>query len=126
MDIVLTLRGPERGIHLLHVEPAVGKPRMARGAGRPRLLAVLLVARQATDPLVYAQPRAAVAGAHLHARLRRVALAAQRLPMIGTHPHRPRAFLHRRQRHRATATWARMRRSNSRLKWRARNGTSDS
>ena len=56
--------------------------RRARG---PRLLAVLIVARQAADAFVYADPGTVVAAAHLHCGCRCVALVAQRLPLVPAH-----------------------------------------
>src|SRR5690242_20073022 len=77
VDVVPALRLAERGIHLLHIQPAVRQPGMAVGARRARLLSVLLMTRQATDALVDPHSSAVVPGPHLGARLRRVALVAE-------------------------------------------------
>src|SRR6266542_6329355 len=66
---------------------------MARVAGSRRFLAVPLVARQATDPFVHAEAGAIVAAARLHAGHRCVALIAERLAMVRTHPDGAIAFL---------------------------------
>src|ERR1017187_9526383 len=52
VDIVRAFGRQKRGIHLLHVQPAVGQAWMAICARGARLLPVLLMARQATDAFV--------------------------------------------------------------------------
>ena len=56
VDVVLAVRRPEGGVHLLHVQPAIRHLGMAGCAGRSGLLAVLRMAGQATDAFVHADP----------------------------------------------------------------------
>src|ERR1039458_3111199 len=71
------------GIHLFHVEAAVGEAGVALGAGGAGLLAVLLVTGEATESFMHADGCAVVAGCHLGRGLRGVTLVAQGLARIG-------------------------------------------
>jgi len=62
MDIVGAGEVGEGGIHLLDIEAAVGKTRVAGSAGGARLLSVLEVAGEAAQTFVYADGSAVVAG----------------------------------------------------------------
>jgi hypothetical protein len=61
VNVVAAFRIGEGGIHLLHIQPAVGQARMAAGARLPGVLAVILVAAETTDALVNPHWRAIVA-----------------------------------------------------------------
>ena len=65
VDVVPAVFVLEGRIHLFHVESAIGKPWMARGAGCARLEAVLHVARQAAQSFVDSDGSAIVAGTDL-------------------------------------------------------------
>ena len=98
MNIVPARRIQKRSVHLLHVQTAVGQPRMARGARGARLLPVLQMARQTTQPLVNAHRRAVVTRTGQPSGQRRVALIAQRLSCIRTDLQRARPVPHGGQR----------------------------
>ena len=86
VDIVAAGLAEERGVHRFHIAAAIGKFRMAIGAGGPCGLLVLVVTGKAGQALVYAHGRPVIARAYLRVAERGVALIAQRLPPIGTHP----------------------------------------
>ena len=97
MDIMRAPGGFEGGVHGFHIEAAIGEARVAGGAGNPRFHAVIGVAGEATEAFMNAHGSAVVAGAHLAAGLRRVALVAERLARIAADLHRPLPFAHLRQ-----------------------------
>ena len=65
VDIVLALSRRERGVHLLHIQPAVRHLGMASSAGRLGGLPVLRVAGHATDAFVDTHAGVIVAAADL-------------------------------------------------------------
>src|SRR5271166_4043233 len=71
---------------------------MACGAGRPRLLFVPRVASHTTDAFMYADRCPVVAAGNLHCRNGRVALIAERLPLVAAHADAASAFEDLRQR----------------------------
>jgi len=98
VNVVGALCRGESGVHFFDIEAAIGEARMTGGAGRARVLAVLLMAGQATETFVDADGRAVIAGMHFPAGKRRVALVAESLSRIGADLHRPAGFDHYRQR----------------------------
>ncbi len=71
---------------------------MAGRAGGARLLAVILVASETTEPFVDAHGRAIVAAGDLEGGKRRVAWLAERLPAVGADFDRVLAVAHFRKR----------------------------
>jgi len=65
VDVMGAFGREKGGIHLLHVDAAVGQAGMAIGAGGAGLLAMLHMAGQASDAFVDAAAGAVVAGASL-------------------------------------------------------------
>lgn len=110
MNIMRTLRVRKRRIHLLHINAAVRHLRMARFARGRRVFAMPVVASYAADSLVNSDrrpiiPRPKLRTPSLRRRntagirpARRVALIADRLPLIRTDPHRTWPIKHHRQR----------------------------
>ena len=96
MNVVQALRRLERRIHGFHVQTAIRKLRMARGARCPCLLPVPLVACKTTEPFVDADCGPIVARAHFPVGQRRVALIAESLANVRTDPDVARTIAHRR------------------------------
>ena len=87
MDVVLALAVSKTGIHLRDVEVAVGDGRMTGAAAVPGIVAVQLVAGQATQSLVHPPRRPVVGGSRLVTGIRRMALDADPHDWVVRHLH---------------------------------------
>src|SRR5689334_80094 len=96
VDVVPAVRRPEGRVHLLDIQPAVGHLRMTGRTRRSCLLSVLGMTREAADSLVDTNRRSIIPAAYLYIRHGRVALVAERLPLVLAHLHGAFTLAHRR------------------------------
>ena len=98
MDIVPAVLVFESSVHLLDSDAAGCVLKVAGVARRASLLAMLQMAGEAAEALVYAGRSAVVSRIHLPRSKRGVALIAECLSLVGADLHRTRSFEHGRQR----------------------------
>jgi hypothetical protein len=97
VNVVRTLDGLEGGIHRFDVETTVRKLRMAIGTRCASLLAVFLMTGEATEAFVYSNRCTIIAGSHLAASQRGVALVTESLAAIRTDLDNAGSFVHLRE-----------------------------
>lgn len=82
MNVVWTLGLGIGGVHLRHIEPAVGEPRMTAVAGLPSIERVRRMASKAAQAFVHPFWSAVVGGAKLLLDLRSVALITDPVSIV--------------------------------------------
>ena len=97
VNVMGTLGGLESRVHGFDAQTTIGQLRMAIRTGRPRLLSMTLVAREAAESFVNTDGSPVVAGADLHVREWSVTLIAERLPDVGTDLDCPISVMHGRK-----------------------------
>ena len=98
VNVVRAFRGTERSVHGFHVEAAIRQLRMTVRTSRTGLLAVLLMACEATQPFVHTDGCPVISGTNFKSGKRRMTLVAKRLARVRTDFDGPRRFAHLGQR----------------------------
>jgi hypothetical protein len=92
VDVMPAVSRPERRVHLLDIQSAIRHLWMARRAGRSGLLFVPRMAGHTADAFMHADWGPVVAAGNLHRGDGRLALVAERLPLIAAHMNGARAL----------------------------------